>query len=240
MRTTRYFVWLAATFACLLAMQLRAQQLITNGGFEPGFSSWTLANQTGSDGSWAQQSGTTSPVNGFSVPAPTGGTNAAMTDSQGPGTHILYQDFVVPLTLSVASLQFDLYINNHASAFFSPGTLDFSTPTLNQQVRVDVITTTADPFSVAVADVLLNVFQTQPANPLVSGYSTIVADLTSLLLAHPGETLRLRFAEVDNVNFFNAGVDQVSLLVVPEPGSLSMMLDGLLLLGALLVRQRRP
>jgi hypothetical protein len=101
------------------------------------------------------------------------------------------------------------------------------------------ITTTADPFSVAPADVLLNVFQTQPGNPLVSGYSTIVADLTALLQAHPGETLRLRFAEVDNVNFLNAGVDRVSLFVVPEPTSLSFAIAGLSLLATLLVRQRR-
>jgi hypothetical protein len=239
MKTINHSISLAAALSCFLSVPLPAQQLITNGGFESGFAGWTRTDQTGSEGTWTQQSGTTSPVNGFSVPAPPGGTNAAMTDAQGPGTHVLYQNFVVPLTLSGATLQFDLYINNHASAFSSPSTLDFSTPTLNQQIRFDIMTTASDPFSVGASDVLLNVFQTQPGNALISGYNTIIADLTSLLSTHLGETLRLRFAEADNVNFLNAGLDNVSLLAVPEPSSLSMALGGLSLFGALLVRRRR-
>ena len=160
-----------------------------------------------------------------------------MTDSQGPGSHVLYQDFIVPLSLSVAQLRFDLYINNHANAFFSPNTLDFATPTLNQQFRVDILTSSSDPFSVTVADVLMTVYQTQPGNPLVSGYITITADLTALLAAHPGETLRLRFAEVDNVQAMNVGIDNVSL-VVPEPASVTLLVGGAGLLGALLIRRR--
>jgi hypothetical protein len=234
MKMRHRFACCAAALACMLTSELYAQQLITNGGFESGFTGWTRVDQTGSDGGWSLQSGTSSPVNAFAVPAPPGPSNAAMTDAQAGGSHVLYQDFVVPLTLSVATLQFDLYINNHANAFFSPGTLDFSTPTLNQQVRVDIMTTSADPFSVAVADVLLNVFQTQPGNPLVTGYTTMTADLTALLAAHPGETLRLRFAEVDNVNFLNAGVDRVSL-AVPEPSAVMLLLAGSAVIGILLL-----
>ena len=228
------------SFLCAvgLACSVQAQDLITNGGFEVGFSGWTRVDQVGSEGTWAQQSGTLSPVNMFTVPGPTGGSNAAMTDAQGPGSHVLYQDFTVPLTLSVATLRFDLFINNHANAFFSPNTLDFSTPTLNQQIRIDIMTTTADPFSVAVADVLMNIYQSQPGNPLVSGYTTIMADLTALLAARPGQTLRLRIAEVDNVNFLNAGVDQVSL-VIPEPGTVTLVLCAATLFGASILRKRR-
>jgi len=161
-----------------------------------------------------------------------------MTDAQGPGSHVLYQDFTVPLTLSVATLRFDLYINNHANAFFSPASLDFSLPALSQQFRVDIVTTSADPFSVGVADVLMNLYRTMPGDPLVSGYTTITVDLTTFLAAHPGETLRLRFAEVDNVQVMNAGVDRVSL-TIPEPSASIMMLAGLALLGAVHAWRRR-
>ena len=238
MKTTFHFGWFLAVLACLLTAQVEAQQLLSNGDFEPGLAGWTRVDQVGSDGTWALQTGTVSPVNGFVVPAPPGPTHAAMTDSQAGGSHVLYQDFIVPLTLNVATLSFDLYINNHANAFFSPGTLDFSLPTLNQQFRVDIITASADPFSVSVADVLMNVYATQPGNPLVAGYTTITADLTSLFASHLGETLRLRFAEVDNVNFMNVGVDRVSL-TIPEPSTTSALLTGLVFLGALYARRRR-
>jgi len=238
MKTMFHAAWLAAGLACFLATQLQAQQILTNGDFEPGFAGWTRVDQVGSDGTWALQTGTVSPVNGFVVPAPPGPTHAAMTDSQAGGSHVLYQDFTVPLTLSVANLQFDLYINNHANAFFSPATLDFSLPTLNQQFRVDIITTSADPFSVSVADVLMNIYRTQPGDPLVSGYATISVDLTTFLSSHLGETLRLRFAEVDNVNFMNVGLDRVSL-TVPEPSTTAALLTGLVFLGALYAKRRR-
>jgi len=238
MKRTPQIVLVGAALACFVAPAASAQQLINNGGFESGFSGWTRVDQTGSEGTWLQQSGTTTPVNMITVPAPPGGSNAAMTDASGPGSHVLYQDFTVPMSLGVATLSFDLFIRNHANAFFSPTTLDFATPALNQQFRVDIMTTSADPFSVTMGDVLFTVYQTQPGNPLVSGYLTITADLTALFAARPGETLRLRFAEVDNVNFFNVGVDNVSL-VVPEPGTIGLVLLGAGLLAARVVRRIR-
>jgi len=36
--------------------------------------------------------------------------------------------------------------------------------------------------------------------------------VTALFLAHPGQTLRLRFADVDNVSPFNLGVDDVAVV----------------------------
>src|SRR5688572_8193840 len=70
------------------------QALIVNGGFEAGFSDWTRADQPGSDGTFALQSGTQSPVLLETVPAPPGGTFAAMTDAEAGGSHVLYQQFV--------------------------------------------------------------------------------------------------------------------------------------------------
>ena len=70
---TRWFqlkpVWLSATLLCALSAPAMAG-LITNGGFETGFSSWTRTDQLGSEGTFALQTGTTSPVNGDPVPLP--------------------------------------------------------------------------------------------------------------------------------------------------------------------------
>ncbi len=214
-----------------------AQIISVNGGFEAGLTGWTTANQLGSLGSFVVQSGTMSPVNGTTVPAPPGGLQTAMTDAMGPGSHVLYQDIVIPSTpVPGGSLQFDLFIGNRANAFFKPATLDFSTPALNQQARVDIITVTADLFSLLPGDVLFSAYQTNLGDLLVSGYNPIAVDLTSLFNAHVGETLRLRFAEVDNVNFFQMGVDNV-VVTVPEPTS--MILCGIGAIPGLILCIRR-
>src|SRR4051794_18589887 len=129
-------IWLSATLVCALSSQAGAA-FITNGGFESGFSNWTRSNQLGSEGTFALQTGIVSPVNNDPVPLPPGGITAAMTDAQGPGSHVLYQDFTVSAAVPAATLLFDLFIGNRAGTFFSPNSLDFSTPTLNQQARVD-------------------------------------------------------------------------------------------------------
>ena len=70
-----------------------------------------------------------------------------MTDQFGPGSHVLYQDFVVPADVTSASLSFDYFINNLNGTFVTPNTLDFTPAVANQQTRVDVITTSANPFA---------------------------------------------------------------------------------------------
>jgi len=218
-----------------LLLEADGADLISNGGFESGLSGWTEADQLGSEGTFFLQNGTTSPVLGLSVPAPPEGVTAAMSDGAGPGSHVLYQTFTLTSPTAAATLGFDLFIGNRAEddqKFYSPDTLDFSTPTLNQQARVDILAAGADPFSVNGGDVLLKLFQTQPGDAPISGYSHFSLDLTSLLNANLNQTLTLRFAEVDNVGPFQLGVDNVSLQtstesVVPDgsafmPGLLTM------------------
>jgi hypothetical protein len=227
-----WMVAVAVASFWLSTSQAAPAAVIVNGGFEAGLAGWTVVNQVGSDGSFFAQTGTSSPVNGFPVPAPPEGSSAAMTDSEGPGSHVLYQDFIVPLSPGSVQLSFLLFINNHADDFYAPGNLDFATPELNQQVRVDILQAGSDPFSTSPSDVLLNVYQTLPGDPLESGYSLIVTDVSSLFAANPGQTLRLRFSEVSNVLFFQLGVDDVSLSTasaVPEPSSLGLMGMGSLL-----------
>jgi hypothetical protein len=71
---------------------------------------------------------------------------------------------------------------------------------------------------------------------LTSGYNSLAFDITALLQSHQDETLRLRFADVDNVNFFNLGVDGVGIHTptsVPEVvwQGVSVPLALLLILG---------
>jgi len=66
---------------------------------------------------------------------------------------------------------------------------------------------------------------------------------TALLSASAGQTLRLRFAETDNVFTFQLGVDNVSLDVqaIPEPGTWLLLSTGLLgLIGYGWQRHREP
>lgn len=61
-----------------------------------------------------------SPTTGFDVPSPPQGTQAAMSDAGlgGPGSHVLYQDFLA--TAASAALGFELVTANRADAFSSP------------------------------------------------------------------------------------------------------------------------
>jgi hypothetical protein len=233
-------LWIAMVIFCVAIGNAQAANIVNNGGFESGLSSWTHVDQLGSDGTFAVQTGTVSPVNADPVPAPPGGVRAAMSDAQAPGSHVLYQDIVIPAVVPSATLSFDVFVGNRAGTFFipTPSTLDFSTPALNQQARVDILAGGTDPFTVAG---LQNAFQTMVVDPPVSGYTHHTLDVTSLLNAHLSETLRLRFAEVDNVFTFQLGMDNVALDVgasqtVPEPASWVLMVTAGL---ALAWRQRR-
>lgn len=200
-----------------------SSNLVSNGSFETNggtnsstFSDWTVWNQSGGSGNYYAQTGTSSPISGYTVPSPTTGTYAAMSDQGGPGSHIIYQDVAIPSW--GADLSFDLFIGNRASAFYTPTSL-FYNAGQNQQFRMDIMDPTA-----AITDLGSGVLQTVHTTPVgstrVTGYNTITASLD----AHAGETVRLRFAEVDNQLFFQAGIDNVRVVAPPiaidiKPGS---------------------
>ena len=179
---------------------------VVNGGFEAGnFTGWLVARLGDSfpGSSWFVYTGDATPLNRFPIAPPPEGTHAATTDQGGPGSHALYQQVVLEPGLRHV-LSFDLYYNNHSGGFATPPTLDIGAFP-NQQYRVDVLRPTADLFSVAPGDVLATVFQTREDDPAILAPTRITFDLS----AFAGTTVALRFAEVDNVFFFNASVDNV-------------------------------
>ena len=203
--------------ATLLAAPFLNPSFETNGGAGTEvFTSWTVTDAGG--GGYYVQTGATSPTNGFAVASPTNGSFAAMTDQPGPGSHILSQNITV--TSAEQVVRFDLYLNNAAGTFSSPATLDY-TVSPNQQFRADIMTT-ASPIDDVGAGVLLNIYQSRPGDPAISGYKQVSGSLAAFV----GQTVRLRFAETDNVLFFNAGVDNVTT-GVPVP-TLSPVMLGLL------------
>ncbi|MFL6447563.1 MAG: hypothetical protein ACJ746_07720 [Bryobacteraceae bacterium] len=236
---------LAVAVLAATSPTIRGAETLTNGGFESGFSGWSRLDSLGSDGTFALQTGTSSPVNGTAVPAPPASSTAAMTDALGPGSHVLYQDFTLTSAVDAAVLNFNLFVGNRAGGFYIPasGTLDFSVAAFNQQARVDILLGSANPFSVAGSDVLLNAFQTSSGSAAVSGYTSYSVSVASILNSHLNTPLRIRFAETDNVANFQFGVDNVGLQTgassaVPEPSTFAAgALAGALCL--LISRRRR-
>lgn len=203
--------------------------LIVNGDFETGnLSGWTRVTQSESEGHWIVYSGDTLPLSGNAFYPPPQGTYAAAFDQQGPSSSVLYQDVAIPVS---ATLQFTYYYENYAPvAIPNPDTLDYSYPPANQQFRIDLMTPTSDPFSVAPSDVLENLVQLLPGDPDSLSPTTVTFDVSQFA----GQTVRLRFAAVDNQNYLNVGVDAVSILA-PGPGQLSakVLKNQFLTLGAL-------
>jgi hypothetical protein len=189
-------------------MTPQAVELVVNGGFEGGGAGWFVLDQPGGNGAWFPLAGTVAPISGFSILGPPEGSIQAVADQGGPGSHILYQDVTIP-SGATATLNLLLWYANTAADFFNPATLDYMV-TPNQQFRIDIMSPAA-PLDDMGAGILLNVYATLPGDPLSIGYTPVTANLD----AFAGQTVRLRFAEVDNQFFFTVGVDAVSVQAEP-------------------------
>jgi hypothetical protein len=179
---------------------------VPNGGFETGdFNNWNVANnQPGTEeGDWFVYSGTTSPLSNSEIAAPPQGTFAATTDQNGPGTHVLYRNITLVPVLE-HRLSFYLYYHNEANDFFPRNTLDFRVEP-NQQYRVDILRPKANPLTDNPDDIRATLFRTRAGDPLTLEPTLLTFNLTRF----GGQTVRLRFAEVDNQDNFLASVDRV-------------------------------
>ena len=136
----------------------------------------------------------------FDLPDPPQGKFAAVTETNGPGTRILYRD-----------VKLDGRFKLHLSVFYagvggfsSPPTLAHDEPA-NQQFRIDVVAPSAPIDSVAHGDVLVNIFKTSAGDPDRREPGSVSVDLSRWA----GETVRLRLAGTDNRGPLRAGVDDI-------------------------------
>ncbi|MBD2580475.1 PEP-CTERM sorting domain-containing protein [Oscillatoria sp. FACHB-1406] len=200
---------------------------IVNGGFETGnFSGWTVVNQAFSSGNFFNTAGGSAPLSGIPISGASEGTRYAVTDQGGGGSHVLFQDIFLEAG-SQYQLSFDWFAQT-SIPLFNPETMN-AFGVVNQQFRVDIVSAGfSDWFdNSSSAGVLANILA-----PTVSPdrWTSTTFDLS----AWAGQTVRLAFREVDNQNFFQAGVDNVKISstpnqAVPEPASTL----GLLALGAM-------
>ncbi len=211
---------LAPSFLLALMMSanaVAATPLIVNGSFEQNggagtstFTGWTVVDQPGSAGSWYAQTGTSSPLTATTVPAPSSGNFAAMTDQTFPMSSVLYQDFVVPA--GGAALGFDMFYQS-SDPLSDPGTLDnINLGSGIQGFRIDLMNPSAAEFDTG-AGVLANIYVTKVDDPTTnSAYQHISYLIGS---QYGGQTLRLRFAENDDDSNLYLGIDNVTLTAAP-------------------------
>jgi len=209
----------AAILSAALSTSAGAASLLVNGGFETGdFTGWTVTTASGSDGNLSVTTGGTSPNSGSGVAAPTDGVYYAITDQTGPGAYALVQSFVAAASMT---LSFDFFAQAFAG-LSDTGDLTF-TGGANQHARVDILTAAAGAF-----DLGTSIVQTLIA-PIANGSPDPFASYTFALNSlTAGTTYQLRFAQVDNQDFFQMGVDNVELTAAPIP----VPAAGLLLLTA--------
>jgi hypothetical protein len=226
MGTMRRIGLVLASAAALLAGASTAQAAnVVNGDFETGtLSGWTV-NSTSASGTgyWFNYSGTVAPLTGAAlsstVSAPPQGTYAALADQVSPGRRILYLVVALDPVGPGESLKLSLFAyykaQQGALSNPTPDSLDPTAPgSPNEQYRIDVMSPSAPLTSIDPADVLINVFRTRAGDPQSMAPTTLTADLTP----YAGQTVRLRFAEVDNAGVLNASTDDVRIeKVSPDP-----------------------
>jgi hypothetical protein len=210
-------VVVAILAGAMLAPAGAAGASVVNGTFENGTLAGWKVETSNASGDWVAYTGTVAPISGLSIAPPPEGLFAATSDETGPGLHILYQDVALEPFFSHTLTMAVYYHSSAAIAVPEPDTLSPSAFP-NQQYRIDVMKPTAPIDSVNPADILTTVFRTRVGDPETLAPTTMTANLTPFA----GQTVRLRFAEVDNSFFFNGSVDAVSIASVPPSNVISL------------------
>ena len=153
------------------------------------------------DGGRAPDPARSDPNTPFDLPNPPQGRFAAVSDTNGPGTRILYRDVKLDGRLR---LHLSVFYAG-AGGFTSPRTLAYDEPAANEQFRIDLVAPSAPIDSVAHGDVLVNIFKTSAGDPDRHEPTAVSVDLSRWA----GRTARLRLATTDNAGPLRAGVDDI-------------------------------
>ena len=183
-----------------------------NGDFETGdLTEWTEQySGVGTFGGWfIYEDGETPPTdeprrydyNVFDVSDPPQGRYAAVTDGNGAGISVLYQDFEVDGPSALHATVF--YRQEFRPRIIAPDDLSSRQP--NQQYRIDLIDPAAPIYSSTDGEVLANVFRTVEGDPVSLEPTEVTFDLSTW----DGQTVRLRFALRSNIGPIWVGVDNV-------------------------------
>ena len=219
------------------ASQAQAVELIVNGGFETGdYSGWTRFEEPNFAGGLyivANANGNSPLSNSDYVANPNGGEWFSITDQTGSGAYALTQSFTIARAGNV-TVSFDMFANDWSGQGPVGGRDPGVGPT--QNAVVDILFGGAAPFTENPADIAASLYGPgtdgpNPPYPWTSySYDVFLA---------PG-AYTIRFAESDNLLYFNQGVDNVSIdaVGVPEPATWAMMIGGLAVAGGA-VRSRR-
>ena len=138
----------------------------------------------------------------FDVPAPPQGEFAAVTDMRFQGARILHRLLRVD---GASTLRMTLFYESGGGAFSSPASLDYYSGAPNKQFRVELLDPDVPVTSMKAQDRLATIFRTAPGDPPVLAPRAVTFDLSPWA----GQTVRLRFAQVDNRGPLRAGVDDI-------------------------------
>ncbi|MEE4638934.1 MAG: hypothetical protein V2J42_09370 [Wenzhouxiangella sp.] len=206
----------SALLCTALCLPLAALAQVSNPGFESGdVSGWTVQTN-GLAFPIEVVSGTTVTSAGTINPS-LSDDFYAFTSQSGPGSSFLAQDFEVQP--GVNRIFFDIAINNSVSDYFVPDPLSFDfNAAPNQQARFDILVPGAALDTVDPADIIVTGFQTMPGAPLIQDWTRYDIDVSAELAPFEGQTVTLRFVQVDNQGFFNLAIDNLSVGTRPPPG----------------------
>jgi len=203
----------AAIGICMLALALVAHadvQQITNGGFESGLAGWTVASNAASGGSWFGDQFAFTPLTGSPTVGPASGSRYAVTDQFGPGINTISQAFVMAPGESELHLSFDMFMNDWADGIGASG----------ENMYVELLTNGGNPITGAGAFWISNLGTTLVVGGAPNPYVHYAYELPGLV---GGITYQLAFRESDTVFPMNVGLDNVSLIATPEPGSIALL-----------------
>jgi hypothetical protein len=180
-------------FPLLIGLNSHAQELVTNGNFETGNTSgWSVstdcAEATGGVAVIEAYTGTKAPIIYNTILAPPQGIYAAISDFNGTATAstALYQEIAVPSNQSVSCSL--IYYYNSFGELISRQGLECDENN-NQTARIDIMKPGSGAFDTG-DGVLENLYQTEPADPMTPGYTTLNFDLTE----YAGSTIGLSIA----------------------------------------------
>lgn len=172
-------------------------ELIVNGGFETGnLDGWEIT--VIDDGFWTAFDEFYFPSSGLGAEPPFEGVFGAISDQNGPGDIILFQD--ITLGAGAATLSFAEKIDNMAGEY---------DPQL-QFYKVEIV----EPGEPGQEPVLATLFSTQPGDPAHTPYTVREFDISQFA----GQTIRLRFHVHDELFYFNVSLDNVSVIAGDDGG----------------------